>query len=222
MAAIILDTETTGRLEPVLPIEIAYLSLSDPINLQITYHFEQRYNPAKPIETGAMATHHILDEELADCPPPSDFFLPYDTEYIIGHNIDYDWKVIGKPTVKRICTLALARKVWPSTDSYSLSALIYFLATDRQKARDTLRSAHSALADVKFTHYLLRKILATRPCQTWEELWNWSESARIPETMPFGKHKDVPIKNLPRDYIDWALRNLTDMDEYLRKALLAV
>ncbi len=40
--------------------------------------------------------------------------------------------------------------------------------------------------------------------------------------MPFGKHRGVPIKDLPKDYVRWALGNLADLDEYLRRALEAV
>ena len=54
---------------------------------------------------------------------------------------------------------------------------------------------------------------------SWEAVWAFSEEARIPETMPFGKHRGVAISDLPRDYVGWALKNLTDMDPYLRKAL---
>lgn len=73
----------------------------------------QRYNPGKPITFGALATHHIMDEELVDCPLASSFTLPGHVDYIIGRNVDFDWEVIGKPEIKHICTLALAHKLWP-------------------------------------------------------------------------------------------------------------
>lgn len=71
----------------------------------------QRYNPGKPITFGALATHHIMDEELVDCTPVASFTLPGHMDYMIGHNVDFDWEVNGRPEVKRICTLALARKL---------------------------------------------------------------------------------------------------------------
>ena len=91
--AVIFDTETTGRKDPII-IEGAWLELKsvDPFKLGLS--FCQRYNPGKPIELGALATHHIYDEELIQCPPAKSFSLPSDVEYIIGHNIDYDWNVI--------------------------------------------------------------------------------------------------------------------------------
>jgi len=218
MAALIFDTETTGRIAPEL-IEAAWLRVGELRTLAVEEEFVRRYRPSKPIEMGAMAVHHILDEDLEDCPPASEFSLPADTEYLIGHSIDYDWEVIGKPEVKRICTFAMSRKLWPEVDSHSQSALLFYFSKDRRKTRDNLENAHSALADVKFCRIILNRILlAVRPA-SWEALWEFSERARIPETMPFGKHRGVRIVDLPDDYRRWALSNLTEIDPYLRKAL---
>jgi exodeoxyribonuclease X len=224
MSALILDTETTGKNDPILLIEAAWLKVEDVRTLSIIDTFSQRYKPSKPIETGAMAVHHIFDEELNGCPASDTFRLPDDVEYLVGHNIDYDWGVIGKPPVKRICTLAIARKLWPDADSHSQSALLYRFATDRERVRNALKSAHSAESDVRFCRMILRKEVASMPQQpaSWEALWEFSEQARIPEVMPFGKHYGVPIRDLPKDYVRWALGNLSDMDEYLRKALESV
>ena len=77
------------------------------------------YIPGKPITLGALATHHIMDEELVDCPPAASFTLPGQLDYMIVHNVDFDWEVIGKPEINRICTLVLARKLLPSLDNHS-------------------------------------------------------------------------------------------------------
>ena len=108
--AIIFDTEATGIVDPVI-IEAAWIAVDSlaPVTLGDTFH--QRYQPGKPISLGALATHHIMDEELVDCPPAASFRLPDDLQYLIGHNIDFDWQAVGQPDVKRICTLALARRV---------------------------------------------------------------------------------------------------------------
>lgn len=218
MTAIVFDTETTGINEPVV-IEAAWIRLHDPYSLAVMESFAQRYNPGKPIELGALATHHILDEELVDCPPASEFSLPAGTEYIIGHNVDYDWKVIGEPPVKRICTLALCRHLFPEADSHSQSAMIYLF--ERDAAKGLLRNAHSAADDVKncrvVLDYVLSKLGATQG-STWEWLWQISEKARIPTVMTFGKHKGMAIKDVPSDYKAWLLRQ-PDVDPYLVKAI---
>ena len=89
---IIFDTEATDIKEPVL-IEAAWVELKSIAPFTVTNPFQQRYNPGKPISLGALATHHIMDEELVDCPPAASFILPGDVDYVIGHNVDFDWEV---------------------------------------------------------------------------------------------------------------------------------
>jgi len=213
MKCLVLDTETTGFVEPEL-IEVAWLEMKSPT--QAVGFFEQRYRPNKSISFGAMATHHIMDEDLADCPPSSDFALPPDVGYLIGHNVDFDWGVIGSPDVKRICTVALCRELYPEVDSHSLSAMFYYL--ERETARERLKSAHSAMADVYLCRDILKHIIAKLGVNTWGDLWRASESARIPKVMPFGKHKGMAIKDIPADYKQWLLRQ-SDIDPYLIAAI---
>lgn len=216
MTAIIFDTETTGTEGPQI-IEAAWLRVDSPATLGVTEQFEQRYRPTKKIALGALATHHIYDEELVDCPPHTDFKLPADVRYIIGHNVDYDWNVAGQPNVKRICTLALSRSFYPDADSHSQSAMIYLI--DRQNARSLLKAAHSALADVQNCRSLLAHLISlSGQVSDWESLWKLSEQARIPKVISFGKHKGTPISKLPADYKAWLLRQ-PDVDPYLQAAL---
>ena len=212
--SIIFDTEATGIKEPVL-IEAAWLELASIEPFSVSNPFVQRYNPGKPITLGALATHHIMDEELVDCPPASSFRLPDDVSYIIGHNVDFDWEVIGKPEIKRICTLALARKLWPNLDSHTQSALLYYL--ERNSAREQLRNAHSALTDVGICAVILDHICQQLGVKTVEDLYTKSEKARIPTNMPFGKHKGTLLADVPSDYKQWLLTQ-GDIDPYLRKA----
>lgn len=221
MTVYIFDSETTGLNEPRL-IEAAWLKLKNISSLTVTADFLQRYKPGKPIELSALATSHILDEELDDCEPYNTFALPEDVEYLIGHNVDYDWRVIGEPDVKRICTRALSFKLWPAADSHTQSAMIYLHY--RTEAAGLLRNAHAALDDVKNCRLLLVKILDTlavtlgRPVSDWEELWDISEDSRIPTVIGFGKHRGMAISDLPSDYKRWLL-NQSDLDPYVRKAL---
>jgi exodeoxyribonuclease X len=143
--------------------------------------------------------------------------LPPNCEYLIGHNIDYDWNVVNQPNLKRICTLALARKVWPNIDAYSQSALVYYL--DRENAKTILKNAHSAEADVMICASILKQLCTTMKVTSMEQLWTLSEEARIPSVMPFGKHKGELIADVPMDYKRWLL-NQDNIDSYLKSALL--
>ena len=217
---IVFDTETTGITEPVL-IEAAGIIINGSPFAEQKETFNNRYNPGKPISFGAMATHNILDCDLENCPKAKEFKLPEDTAYLVGHNIDFDWEVIGKPDIRLIDTLPMARKLWPSLDSHNLGALSYALCYEpkRIEIRKKLVSRHSALTDVELCLELLRFILKEKPeLKSWGEIYRFSEEARIPDIMPFGKHKGTAIKDLPEDYKNWLL-NQNDVDKYLQIAL---
>lgn len=188
----------------------------------------KRFKPSQPIAFGAMAVHHIIDADLIDCPPHTDFKLPvFDTpiQYIIGHNVDCDTQAINRcgvdtSAIKSICTLAMARNLWPDLDAHNLSALAYRFAYDKKAMREHLKNAHNAFADCVTTITLLEEIIREKNITSIEQLYDFSQLARIPTHMPWGKHKGVLIHELPYSYKNW-LFSLADLDPYLRQALEA-
>ena len=225
MQAIILDTETHTL--NGLPIEIAYAPIqieAGKLSLDREKMFDQLYSIGnEKISFGSMAVHHILESELIGQPNFSDFELPPETTYIIGHNIDYDIRTIqhsGVDTtnIKAICTLALSRLVWPDAEAHNISALIYMISKGSAKAREMLKGAHRADAEIILTANILMHLIHHLKIQTIEELFEASEDARIPRTINFGKHRGTAISELPADYVQWLLRQ-EDLDPYLRKAL---
>ncbi|ENX07609.1 DUF3820 family protein [Acinetobacter variabilis] len=224
MQAIILDTEThtlNGQ-----PIEIAYAPvdiLDHKISLDKSRLFDQLYSCDEPISFAAMAVHHILESDLEGQPHYSSFKLPQETTYIIGHNIDYDIRALEKcgvnsSNIKAICTLALARRVWPDAEAHNISALIYMITRGSDRAREMIRKAHRADMDIILTANILMHIVHYLKISSIEELYEASEDARIPRTINFGKHRGTAIAELPADYVQWLLRQ-EDLDPYLRKAL---
>ena len=225
MQAIILDTETHTL--NGFPIEIAYAPIQieqGKLSLDRNQIFDQLYSIGdEKISYAAMAVHHILESDLVDQPNFGTFTLPSDTIYIIGHNIDYDIRAIqqcGVDTshIKAICTLALARLVWPNAEAHNISALIYMISKGSSKAKEMLKGAHRADADIILTANILMHIIHQLNIQTIKELYEVSEDARIPRVINFGKHRGTAIVDLPSDYVSWLLRQ-EDLDPYLKKAL---
>jgi exodeoxyribonuclease X len=223
-SAIILDTESTDkqdrpdRLNEV--IELAFVRLygwaaADP--------FEQRYKPKHPPMWGAMAVHHILPHDLLDMPSNETIdpkLIP--GQYWIGHNIDFDWTLLGAPPVKRICTLALSRSLYPQLDSHTLSAMTYFVQGANAATREKLRNAHSALADCYLCYELLSHLcqqldISALDAEGLDQLWQASEYARVPRVMTFGKFKDMPISAVDRGYANW-YRKQESPDPYVLEA----
>lgn len=213
MLAKIIDTETTSADDPVL-IEYGERIFRFGIMMAEETTNIARYNPLVPISFGAMATHGITNEMVANEKPVTEFQYSLDgAEYMIAHNVDFDWLVVGKPDVKRICTLAMARAIWPTAD-HKLLALIYMLFP--KVASKLHAEAHGVAADISMCRILLGQILVETKIENLPDLYEFSQESRIPKIMSFGKHKGTPIKDLPNDYIAWGLKNLDD--EYVLEA----
>lgn len=225
MSALILDTETHDL--NGYPIEIAYAPCSFEQGVLVINQgevFDEYFSCPEPIALGALATHHILETDIAEKPSFDTFKMPQDVQYLIGHNIDYDIKAIQKCqpdfTVKCICTLALCRMVWPELP-HTLSAMYYHVMDDLELARKHLRHAHNAKADIYFTGVILKTLVEQLGIKDMNSLFIMSETARIPKYITFGKHKGTAIKDLDSGYVSWLLKQ-PDLDPYLRKALVTL
>ena len=225
MNALILDTETHDL--NGYPIEIAYAPCSFEQGVLVINQgevFDEYFSCPEPIALGALATHHILEADIAEKPSFDTFKMPQGVQYLIGHNIDYDIKAIQKYqpdfTVKGICTLALCRMVWPELP-HTLSAMYYHVMDDLELARKHLRHAHNAKADIYFTGVILKTLVEQLGIKDMNSLFIMSETARIPKYITFGKHKGTAIKDLDSGYVSWLLKQ-PDLDPYLRKALVTL
>ncbi len=225
MSALILDTETHDL--NGYPIEIAYAPCSFEQGVLVINQgevFDEYFSCPEPIALGALATHHILETDIAEKPSFDTFKMPQDVQYLIGHNIDYDITAIQKCqpdfTVKGICTLALCRMVWPELP-HTLSAMYYHVMDDLELARKHLRHAHNAKADIYFTGVILKTLVEQLGIKDMNSLFIMSETARIPKYITFGKHKGTAIKDLDSGYVSWLLKQ-PDLDPYLRKALVTL
>jgi len=133
MSAVILDTETTGTGDEDKVIEFARTELMaaprELADFSEVNHFVFRFSSDRPISLGAMATHHIIEEDLQGFPP----FIGWDpaaegVEYIVGHNIDFDWRMLGKQCAthlharSRAIALAGCGLAFPGRDGLSPDA----------------------------------------------------------------------------------------------------
>lgn len=234
MSVKVLDTETTGFENPQV-VELAWVEMPESLNMlhavnhNAAPYFNRRFKPSVPIEYGAAATHHILLDDLKDCAPADDVpshWQDHGIEYAIGHNIDFDADVLGGlPGAKRICTLALARFLLPQLDSHKQGAVLYYFAIRdgwAEQARLMQKDAHSALADVRMCVIILTALYAEAGrrghlVESWEDLYQLSNLARIPTVMGFGKYRGMPVNQVDRGYVSW-YRKQADTDPYYLEA----
>jgi len=94
---VIIDTETTGLVEPEV-VQYAALTSDNQSHVFLMC-------PSKPIELAATTIHHITDELVADKPTFDKLWLqikPLLLGYnIIGYNVQYDLKSLRRSAVRR-------------------------------------------------------------------------------------------------------------------------
>ena len=230
MTTYILDTETTGLIEPHMT-EAAYsiVEIAGGKVAVLQAPRAKRFNPLKEISLGSMAISHICDEDVVDEPPHTAFRLPSSVEYLIGHNIDFDMAVLKNAgvthTPKLICTNAMANYLLPTLESHKLVSLLYHF--HREVARAQAKDAHAAIADIYFTELVLGSLIDLANEQGHvitdvNSLYEFSQMARIPTHLSFGKHKGEAIADLATSsegagYLKWLLKQ-DSVDPYLAQA----
>src|SRR5688572_26691249 len=205
-----IDTETTGFIPPIVPVEIAILTpQGPPHDMGTCFEYAARFNPGKDIEYGAVAAHGTLPGDLVECAPWS-AYRPSEIEYAVGHAVDYDMAAIygeSPPShIKRIDTLALPRYAYPDEDSHRLAAMMYIICGQNAETRARVHGSHSALVDTRNTAFLCEFLARHFGETSWEGLWRLSEVARVPRFMTFGKFgpqgkgtKGAPISEVRKD-----------------------
>ncbi|MFH1184492.1 MAG: 3'-5' exonuclease [Chloroflexota bacterium] len=136
------------------------------------------------------------------------------------------------PDAPVLDTYRLARHAWPDLPSYKLGVLAYrFGLHPRDVPADLDRSGkagqHSAGYDCLVCAALLRRIMLEVEWETEAPLWHWraraadaigrgatpllalaalSSAPITVKTIRFGKHSGTAVKDLPRDYVAWLLK----------------
>ena len=213
------DTETTGTKEGAKACEIGWIELDE--QAQWTTQVDSLLDPEIPISYGAMGIHDITNEMVAGSPTIEEFFsvddpscygkrIQADRVVLIGHRVSFDRRFIEPfidGEIQELCTLRWIRNLYPDMDDHKLSTAKYALGL-RKNAGD----AHRVMADVWVTYDLLLHLLA-KTGTTLAELTERSQAPMLIHTMPMGKHKGQPMSEVPRSYLDWALRNMQDLDQ---------
>lgn len=238
--ALILDTETDQGHDP-RPIQIAT------IDMLTGKEWVKYFNSGRPISPFTTQIHGITDADVKglEAFDLSRFTVP---DYLIAHNARFDWRVIGSPEVKLICTVQLARLAFPEWNSYKQGRCIEQLfasqgAIGQKKALALTAHAHDALGDVRMC-YLIYKACCERlgvaesDFAKMHELSQTATKANFTKRprpkagsqkstsaslelaiMPFGKYKGMPIKAIPKSYAKWLLANATNLEAGLILAL---
>lgn len=210
--ALIIDTETDQGRDP-RPIQVAT------IDVATGTEWMKYFNSGRPISPIVIKVHGITDEDVDGLErfDEDKFELP---EYLIGHNVRFDWRVIGRPSVKLICTVRLARVAFPEWRYYGQSKCIEQLLGKGEASKMTI-AAHDALGDARMCYLLYQACcerLQIEPTD-FEAAHNISNTANPVGKMPFGKYKGRAIKEVPIGYVKWMIGNIHNLQPSLYSAL---
>lgn len=216
MPYIFLDTETHAKENPIL-IQLAY---KDQLNWE---EINRLFSTGGPkIDFWAMAVHHIT-EKMVENKNTFDESVERDElknlllywYILIAHNAPFDVWVLKNHNVlvpDYICTLKLARYIYPEFEAHNLQYLRYRLGLEF----DREINPHDAMSDV----YVLEKLFYHLKDKLWEALEKTQEEpvntellfkkmieiTRAPSLLyrcVFWKHAGKLWSEVPRDYLEW-------------------
>lgn len=211
---LIADTETTGVKFYDRVVEVAWLVCDE--SFAVLDRGYSLINPQKVIPDTASEIHGITNADVADSPTIEEYFnehlggeLAQKDLIFTAHNSRFDYQFLNRflfDGTPQMCTLKLARKIYPTTTNHKLGTLIKELAIDIGR-----EDFHSAEADVLAVHALLQRMAADTGRTAWD-LFEYANEPVQHTTMPFGKHKGLPLDRVPKEYVSWYLNKAQDQD----------
>jgi exodeoxyribonuclease X len=219
---LVVDTETTG-LDPVACRVVSVAGVWVRPGAGVLRRESFLVDPGIPIPPEASAVHHIVDRHVQGAPPLAQVlptFQGADFDAYVAHNAAFDFGFLPSAGRPVLCTLRLAKKLWPELPRYSNQYLRYALGVEVPEAEGL--PAHEALADALVTaRLLLYQLEAIRTgavaglpaLDTVQDLIAWSNAPSLLAVCQFGnKHRGLPWSQVPKDYLAWMKREVRDLD----------
>lgn len=224
MRFILADTETTGLKATDKICELAWVEIGPDFNTIASGY--SLINPEIPIHYSASAVNGITDEMVAYSPTieqymsESGFPLFGKDIVLVAHNCAFDYRFLKSFMHKEsatLCTLKAARVVYPDAENHKQATLAAMLGI--KVARE---KGHSADGDLDVLTQLIKCLCRDAECGL-DELLHIQHIPRKITKLNFGKkHYGKKLEDVPKDYVDWMLRDVKNLDPELRAALVAL
>jgi len=219
------DLETTGFDPKVDQVCELALRVGFQDNTPLFAKYETLVLPTIPIPCTASAVHHLTDEDVAEAPSREQIgaWLKTRAEEIpdavfYAHNAAFELSFLPELAARRwLCTMRAAKHLYPDAPGYGNQVLRYWLGLDKISLEGKL--PHRASADIIVTEAILREEIHTYLMEHDDDLGEFLAYVASPIeylSLPFGKHKDVALALVPRDYLNWCLQKMTDLDPDIR------
>ena len=211
----VIDTETAGhKLEEDAVIEIGSVDL-DLLTGEVSNPMQSFCDPAGvTINPHARKVHHISDAMLTGAPSFAEASAPFRAAPVFAaQRAEFDRSRL-RFSGRWLCTHKLALRAFPGLKAHGLQSLVKYVPLDLSPVEPLLAglSPHRALYDAVCTAVLLRRIAETLMprCADIGDFLDRAERVSSEPTLlaklRFGRHKDVPIAQVPDDYLDWLTR----------------
>jgi exodeoxyribonuclease X len=210
----VIDTETCGLQGGI--VEIASVDIVDG---QITNPMSHLVRPDRPISPQAMAIHRITEEMVADKPWIEEIIPHYHgSPWYVAHNASFDRRVLPEMHGEWICTMKLARRLWPGI-KYSNMGL--YKSRKLNVTTPPGLHHHRALYDCYITAALLLDIINVSGW-TPDEMADITGRPALLTTFTFGKYRGKAVAEIAENdpgYLRWLFNNLDRMSPELRLTL---
>ena len=216
------DTETSGLPPDAGVCDIAIVTIDD--NFNVVYALESLIDPERPIGAAASGVHGIVDSMVADAPTLSEFMEmhghPLDTSDLVfvAHSSRFDEGMLKAHLprqYKRTCTLKLARNLFPDLENHQLQTIRFAFGLQAGPA-------HRAMGDVITCISFVRHICRTKGWTLAQLVDAANQPLSLDSRISFGKHKGTKLRDVPKSYLSWALREMKELDPELRAAFQAI
>lgn len=210
-----LDCETTGldlQADRIIEVAVAKFTWEG-----IHEQFESLVDPDRAIPDASRAIHHISDEMVKGQPKIHEL-LPdilgfIGNATIVGHGIYFDMQMLHNSAKRHeidssliyntfIDTLRLAR-LYGESPINSLEKL-------RQHFNIEQEGAHRAMSDVLVNISVFKQL--SRQYRTKDQLLQALSKPIHMKIMPLGKYKGRLLKDVPLEYLHWAVHKDFDQD----------
>lgn len=174
-------------------------------------------NPGINIPPTASAVHHIVDSDVEDALGIDEVLtkaLPEKPEfrYVVAHNAPFDQGFLDHEKKHTwLDTLRLAKHAFPDAPSYSNQALRYYLGLDVPRHLP----AHRVECDIITTGLIFVRICeelrqSRGDVNPGDLVVLQDEPILLKGKVGFGKYRDRKWEDLPRDYMEWMLKQGDD------------
>jgi exodeoxyribonuclease X len=219
----VIDLETTG-VDPEADAIVEVAACLYHRGARIA-QFSTLVNPERHIPASASGIHHICDADVVDAPRRAqaiEELLKFvrGASIYVAHQASFESSFLPELQDRPwLCTVRIARHLWPNADNFKNQTLRYHLGIDETALDGAV--THRALADVFVTgeilNVALRELRSLYGQQTLDWLMKYADQPIAMETMPRGgdSTRGKPFSEITfRNLFYWI--NRTDLDSDLR------